>query len=215
MLFFFGAMSPYSWFTAERIGDLIPDAKWRPVFAGGLFSANERSSWGLDSRRAGGVVDCERRAAHHGLGTIHWPKAWPTSDILIARAMAFSERRGLLVEFALAAMRTAFVEGSELGDLAVVQRVGQLVGLDPGELVLAVAEPSIKDQVRAVHDPSHWAFSEFPPWLSATSTSGAMTASSMLRRPHVHAATRLTRGILRATAGLDRPPAPVPGRPLT
>ena len=152
MLFFFGAMSPYSWFTAERIGDLIPDAKWRPVFAGGLFSANERSSWGLDSRRAGGVVDCERRAAHHGLGTIHWPKAWPTSDILIARAMAFSERRGLLVEFALAAMRTAFVEGSELGDLAVVQRVGQLVGLDPGELVLAVAEPSIKDHVRAVHD---------------------------------------------------------------
>ena len=39
-LFHFGAMSPYSWFAAERIGALIPDARWRPVFAGGLFRAS-------------------------------------------------------------------------------------------------------------------------------------------------------------------------------
>lgn len=42
--FYFGAMSPYSWFAAERIGDLLPDAEWVPVFAGALFSANGRTS---------------------------------------------------------------------------------------------------------------------------------------------------------------------------
>jgi 2-hydroxychromene-2-carboxylate isomerase len=35
--FYFGTISPYSWFAAERIGELIPDAHWRPVFAGGRW----------------------------------------------------------------------------------------------------------------------------------------------------------------------------------
>jgi 2-hydroxychromene-2-carboxylate isomerase len=39
LLFFFGPISPYSWFAAERIGALLPDADWRPVFAGGVFKA--------------------------------------------------------------------------------------------------------------------------------------------------------------------------------
>src|SRR5205823_7148712 len=49
--FFFGAMSPYSWFAAERIGSMLPDAQWRPVYAGALFKVNHRNSWGLGERR--------------------------------------------------------------------------------------------------------------------------------------------------------------------
>lgn len=152
VLFFFGAQSPYSWFAAERIGVLIPEAQWRPVFAGGLFRANGRRSWGLDDRRAGGAVECEKRAVEHGLGTMRWPVGWPTSDILIARAMAFAQREGLLVQFALAAMRAAFLQGADLSELGVVQRIAQHVGLDPGELEMAIIDPSIKDSVRGVHD---------------------------------------------------------------
>jgi hypothetical protein len=37
-------MSPYSWFAAEEIGSMLPDAEWRPVYAGALFKANHRSS---------------------------------------------------------------------------------------------------------------------------------------------------------------------------
>ncbi len=53
-LFFFGAMSPYSWLAAERIGGLLPQARWRGVLAGALFKANGRVSWGLTERRDGG-----------------------------------------------------------------------------------------------------------------------------------------------------------------
>jgi hypothetical protein len=42
--FYFGAMSPYSWFAAERIGSLLPGAEWRPVFAGGVFKAHGRAA---------------------------------------------------------------------------------------------------------------------------------------------------------------------------
>jgi 2-hydroxychromene-2-carboxylate isomerase len=151
-LFFFGAMSPYSWFAAERIAELIPAAHWRPVYAGALFKANGRRSWGSDARRDAGLADCERRAAAHGLGPIRWPEPWPTNDVMVARAMTFAEREGLLHEVALSAMRLAFLEGGELGALPVVQGAGIRVGLDPDRLAAAVADQEIKDAVRATHD---------------------------------------------------------------
>lgn len=150
--FFFGAMSPYSWFAAERIRQLIPDAQWRPVFAGALFKANGRSSWGLDDRRGAGLVDCESRAATHDLGPIRWPTPWPTNDVLVARAMAFATTQDLLEPFALAAMRLAFCEGGELGELSTVQRAAERVGIDGEQLAQAVQTPAVKDAVRAAND---------------------------------------------------------------
>jgi 2-hydroxychromene-2-carboxylate isomerase len=152
VLFFFGAMSPYSWFAAERIGELIPRARWQPVFAGGLFQASGRSSWGLDHRRGPGLVDCQQRAQQHGLGSIRWAEGWPKSDILVARAMAFADREGRLVDFALAGMRAGFLSGEDLGQLSVLQHAATRVGLDPDALAAAVTDPAIKAAVRAGND---------------------------------------------------------------
>jgi 2-hydroxychromene-2-carboxylate isomerase len=150
--FFFGAMSPYSWFAAERIGVLIPAARWRPVFAGALFKANGRSTWGLGARRRAGIADCDARAARHGLGPIRWPEPWPTNDVLVARAMAFAEREGVLEQFALASMRAAFLEGGDLADAGILESVARRVGLDPELLARALAHSEIKDIVRATHE---------------------------------------------------------------
>ncbi|MGI8506015.1 MAG: hypothetical protein ACR2MK_04280 [Solirubrobacteraceae bacterium] len=38
---------------------------------------------------------------------------WPTNEVLIARAMAHARREGVLRRFALEAMRTAFLRGSD------------------------------------------------------------------------------------------------------
>ena len=89
--FFFGAMSPYSWFAAERIELLLPEARWSGVLAGAIFKANDRVSWGLTERRQAGMADCDARAAQHGLGPIRWPEPWPTSDLL--NQGHFQERR--------------------------------------------------------------------------------------------------------------------------
>src|SRR5258707_1672114 len=91
--FYFGVMSPYSWFAAERIDRLLPRARWRGVLAGVVFSEHGRMSWGLTERRAEGLADCELRAKQRGLGPIVWPDPWPTSDLLVGRAMAYCERR--------------------------------------------------------------------------------------------------------------------------
>jgi 2-hydroxychromene-2-carboxylate isomerase len=150
--FFFGAMSPYSWFAAERIDRLLPEARWRGVLAGAIFKANGRVSWGLTDRREWGIGDCEARAAEHGLGPIRWPEPWPTSDLLVARAMTFAEQERRLKDFALAAMRLSFLEAADLGDLAVVLEAGRRVGIDERELESALGEQAIKDELRRTTD---------------------------------------------------------------
>ena len=169
-LFFFGAMSPYSWFAAERIERLLADAQWRGVFAGAIFKASGRVSWGLTERRAEGIADCEARAKAHGLGPIRWPEPWPTSDLLIARAMIVAERapmepgRAAVADGAadrrrpdvkalgLAAMRLAFLEGADLGEEEVVLEAGRRAGLNAHELGSALADPIIKDALRRATD---------------------------------------------------------------
>jgi 2-hydroxychromene-2-carboxylate isomerase len=123
--FFFGAMSPYSWLAAERIGRLLPGAVWRPVFAG---------------------------AAAYGLGPVVWPDPWPTSDVRIARAMLVAEEVGRLHAFALAAMRLAFLEGLDLAAEGAVGAACALAGLDASTTSARIKEPSVKDALRARTD---------------------------------------------------------------
>lgn len=150
--FFFGAMSPYSWFAAERIEGLLPRARWRGVLAGAVFKANGRTSWGLTGRRNQGMADCQERAAAHGLGPIRWPDPWPTSDLLIARAMAHAEARGRLKPFALIAMRMAFLEGADLGERPIVLEAGRRADIEPVELEAALEDPVVKQSLRDVTD---------------------------------------------------------------
>jgi 2-hydroxychromene-2-carboxylate isomerase len=170
-LFFVGAMSPYSWFAAERIERLLPQAQWRGAFAGAIFKANGRVSWGLTERRDEGIADCEARARVYGLGPIRWPEPWPTNDLLIARAMIFaahaataSEQAGIADgaadrgarhdarSLALAAMRLAFVDGADLGEEAAVLEAGRRAGIDTAELSDALTDPHIKDSLRSATD---------------------------------------------------------------
>jgi 2-hydroxychromene-2-carboxylate isomerase len=151
-LFFLGAMSPYSWFAAERISRVLPDASWRGVLAGAVFKANDRVSWGLTERRDQGIADCEARAKAHGLGPIRWPDPWPTSDLLVARAMVYAESRGLLERYALSAMRLCFLEGQDLGEMESVLGAGERVGIERAELETALADREIKHRLRAQTD---------------------------------------------------------------
>jgi 2-hydroxychromene-2-carboxylate isomerase len=151
-VFFFAAMSPYSWLAAERIDGLLADAQWRGVFAGGVFKATNRVSWGLTEQRDAGIADCEKRAAARGLGPIRWPRPWPTSDLLVARAITYAQSRDLLESFSLTAMRLCFLEGWDLGELDTVLEAGRRVGIAPTELQNALADQAVKDALRDLTD---------------------------------------------------------------
>jgi 2-hydroxychromene-2-carboxylate isomerase len=150
--FYFGTISPYSWFAAERILDLLPGARWRPVFAGGLFRSVGRVTWGLTSEREERMVDCQCRAAAHGLGSIKWPEAWPGNDVLAARAMVVADRNGLLGPFALSAMRACFREGRDITQPDVLATLADAAGMDGSELLEQTEMPAVKDALRAIND---------------------------------------------------------------
>lgn len=154
-------MSPYSWFAAERIERLLPQARWRGVFAGAVFKQNGRSSWGLDERRDAGLADCEARAAEHGLGPIRWPEPWPTNDLLIARAMAYcalldaaggGDGDELMRSLGLAAMRLTFLEGVDIGERDAVLEAGRRAGIDDRVLGDSLQDQQVKDAARALTD---------------------------------------------------------------
>lgn len=149
-------MSPYSWFAAERIESLLPQARWHGVFAGAVFKQNDRVSWGLTEQREEKLADCEARAAQHGLGPIRWPDPWPTVDLLVARAMIFCtqgrEDDRLLRSFGLAAMRLSFLEGVDLGESGAVLEAGRRAGIDEQALTEALQDQRIKDALRADTD---------------------------------------------------------------
>lgn len=147
-VFFFGAMSPYSWLAAERIGALICQAQWQPVFLGGLFKSNGRSSWGLGERREHLMADCEQRARRYGLGEMCWPQPWPTSDLTVARAMLVAQARGMLQDFALQAMRLCFLQGRDLAGAETVLEAAERVGIAAGEMEHALGDPDLKGALR-------------------------------------------------------------------
>ena len=152
VVFFFGAMSPYSWLSAERIGALIPQAQWQSVFVGAIHNAQGRASWGSDDRRAAGIAECEARARAYGLGEIAWPDPWPTRDLLVARAMLLAQGRGLLQPFALGAMRMAFKEGADLAETDAVIEAGRRAGIAERELAGALDAPETKGALRVATD---------------------------------------------------------------
>ncbi|HUH80712.1 MAG TPA: DsbA family protein [Solirubrobacteraceae bacterium] len=154
-VFFFAAMSPFSWLAAERIGAVLPDAHWEPVFAGGLFKAAGRKSWGLDERREEQIRECERRAHEYGLGPIAWPRPWPTNDIHVARAMTYAGDRGKLHGYALGVMRAAFGDGEDLERREVLVQVGADHGIPEAELQAALDDPAVKQRLREVTDGAH------------------------------------------------------------
>ncbi len=109
-------------------------------------------SWGVTGERAAKLADCEARARAQGLGAIRWPDPWPTSDVLVARAMIVADRQGALRRFALTAMRMAFAEGRDLGTAEAVRAVAVRSGLAGDEVDAAMAGPEVKAALRAMTD---------------------------------------------------------------
>lgn len=150
-VFYYDTNSPYAYLAANRIGELIPGAAWRPLPLGILFREIGKVPWSLKPDRATGMAECERRAAERGLPPIRWPVGWPDRawSFNPLRAAVVADEHGRQAEFALECFRLVFEEGRRMGELDNVLGAARSVGLDPEEVRDRVGERAVKDRLRA------------------------------------------------------------------
>jgi 2-hydroxychromene-2-carboxylate isomerase len=156
--FYFDLGSPYAYLAAERVDTVLPEpVHWQPVLLGGLFKLTGRSSWavGNEGRRQAGIIELERRARDYGLPPFRWPEQWPSNYLTAMRATTYACSQGLGREFALRAFRSAFQRGVDLSVAENVDAVAVQVGLDRAGLQAALADPEVKDTLRAATDAAH------------------------------------------------------------
>src|SRR5436305_7294919 len=149
--FYFDVGSPYAYLAAERLPSLLPEpVHWQPVLLGGLFRLTGRSSWALGDyrRRQAGMAEIERRTRRYGLPSMRWPAPWPGDYLQAMRACTFAFAVGRGREFAIRAFREAFQHGANLSIPARVLGAAGQVGLDRGEVELAMQDPQVKAALR-------------------------------------------------------------------
>ena len=66
-VFYFDYSSPYAYLAAMRIGEVLPDATWRPIAFGILIRRIGKVPWSLRPGREAGMREIEERAAARGL----------------------------------------------------------------------------------------------------------------------------------------------------
>src|SRR3954470_22569214 len=157
-IFYYDLMSPYAYLAAERVERVLPEPpRWQPVLLGGLFTLTGRSSWALGNydRRRRGMAEIERRAHVYGVRPLRGPDPCPSSSLHAMRAAIHARRAGRERDFAAAAFAVAFAEGHDLGELPHVLAAAERAGLDPSEVESAIADASVKDELRAVTDEAH------------------------------------------------------------
>ena len=153
-VFYYDTNSPYAYLAANRIGELIPDAVWRPVALPIIFRAIGKVPWSLGDERPAGVAEVERRASERGLPPVTWPAGWPAESWSWTplRAAIVAYDLGRQREFALAGYRKNFAENSSLAELENVLAAAREAGLDPHAVEARLGDDDVKERLRANTD---------------------------------------------------------------
>ena len=150
---YFDLGSPYAYLATERAERVLGVApELRPVLLGAIFVARGHGSWSQTPERAARIGEVERRAAAYGLPPVRWPPGWPPNTLSAMRAAVWAAREGRGDAFARTAFRRAFARAEDLADVAVLADVAAEAGLDPAALAAAIADPAVKDDLRARTD---------------------------------------------------------------
>ena len=146
--------SPYAYLSVHRVAAVLGTAPHlQPVLAGAIFDHRGHGSWGHTEARAANQAEIEARVERYGLPPIQWPPGWPPNTLQAMRAVVWAQLAHNAGDaFARAAFHAAFAEGADLGDLAVLTAIADRSPLPAADLPTGIADPAVKDALRAATD---------------------------------------------------------------
>lgn len=158
--FFYDCSSPWTYLAFHRIEDVAGRAGasivWRPILVGGVFNAVNDSVY--ESRRnpvmpklRWYVKDLQDWASFYGL-RIGQPPVFPVNSIKAMRGAIVAARHGLLERWSRRMFECYWGDLLDISQDEVLRPVVEEIGLDPATFFAAIAEPAVKDQLRANTD---------------------------------------------------------------
>ena len=159
--FFFDCSSPWTYLGFHNIQPLAAEPgeeiRWRPFMVGGVFntvnpSVYESRATPVPAKARYMLKDLGDWARLAGLKIKMPPSVFPVNSVKVMRGCLALEPQGKLVAFASAAFEAYWSRDLDISQDAVVAGLCEQVGVDPAALLVAIAEPAIKDALRANTD---------------------------------------------------------------
>ena len=152
--FDFGSPASYlAWFQLPKIAAARgATIDWRPMLLGGVFqAANNRSPVEIPAKGKWMLEDLPRWAARYGAPYARNPN-FPINTLTLMRGAVGMQMRGEadFLKYAEAIFPAMWQHGRNMGDPAVVAKVLTEAGFDPAAFQAMVADPAVKDKLKAV-----------------------------------------------------------------
>jgi 2-hydroxychromene-2-carboxylate isomerase len=156
-IFYYDFSSPYAYFGASRVDDVLPiPPEWRPIAFGVIVRRTGKQPWSFNEDRHADFAEIARRAAERGLPEVRYPDGWPVETYslfpLRAAVVASEDGQERLRAVTRELFRTAFVDGQHLAELDAVLEAVERAGMDRAGMREAIESPDIKERLRAQTD---------------------------------------------------------------
>ncbi|WP_322090922.1 2-hydroxychromene-2-carboxylate isomerase [Dongia mobilis] len=156
--FYFDFSSPYGYLAAHRVealgAELGRDILWRPILLGVAFKATGQSPLIAQPLRGPyHLHDLKRTARRLGL-PFQLPEGFPLPTMAAARAFYWAEAQSPAAakKLALALYDACFAEGINITKGETVAEIAGKAGFDADAILAAIADPAIKERLRAETD---------------------------------------------------------------
>lgn len=155
LVFWFDFASTYSYLSAMRIEDLANkvnvEIKWMPFLLGPIFQAQGWDNSPFNIYPAKGkymLRDMERLCEMRGL-PFKMPDKFPASSLTAARIAHAWANDSTLPDFCRAVFHAQFAEGQDIAEPELLAELTRSAGGDMEEIQQKIANPEIKNRLRA------------------------------------------------------------------
>ena len=158
--FFFDCGSPWTYLAFHKVEGLCretgADLVWKPILVGGVFNEVNGDVYAQraqpNSRKAGyAAKDLQDWARLYGL-RIGWPSVFPLNSVRAMRGALVAQDEGRLRDYARAVFEAYWGEDRDVSREEVLGAVAASAGLDPQRFLARIAEPEVKQRLRANTD---------------------------------------------------------------
>jgi 2-hydroxychromene-2-carboxylate isomerase len=133
------------------------DIVWRPILVGGIFNTVNPSVYAsretpVPQKQAYLKKDLGDWARRTGLEIRFPPSVFPVNSVKAMRGCIWLEPHGKLEDFARAIFEGYWGEDLDISKDEVIATLARRAGVDPVQLLAGIAEPAVKEQLKANTD---------------------------------------------------------------